>query len=427
VTSGPTSDASREAVSAPLVVRTVALELPLDASLIDLLPEDHPVTWLRRGEGLVGCGVAAELRPRGANRFAEADAWWREISGRAIVRSDVDEPGSGLVAFGSFAFADEGGDSTFVVPEVILGRRGDTSWLTTVSSVGGLDQLDRRLELATTPPAPVDVRFTDGALNGEQWMAAVGDAVRRINRGDLEKVVLARDLVATAADPIDVRWPLRRLAADYPTCWTFHVDGMFGATPELLVRRERGLVTSRVLAGTIRRTGDDARDLALAARLARSSKDLEEHEYAVRSVAEALEPHCSSMNVPEAPFVLHLPNVMHLATDVAGVVHDAATVSSLDLAAALHPSAAVGGTPTPDALELIAELERMDRGRYAGPVGWMDANGDGEWGIALRSAEISGSTVRLFAGCGIVADSDPEAELAETQGKFVPVRDALSG
>ena len=129
-------------------------------------------------------------------------------------------------------------------------------------------------------------------------------------------------------------------------CWTFHVDGMFGATPELLVRRERGLVTSRVLAGTIRRTGDDARDLTLAAPLARSSKDLEEHEYAVRSVADALAPHCSSMNVPEAPFVLHLPNVMHLATDVAGVVHDAATVTSLELAAALHPSAAVGGTPT---------------------------------------------------------------------------------
>jgi menaquinone-specific isochorismate synthase len=426
VTSGPTPDASREATSAPLVVRTVALELPSDASLIDLLPEDHPVTWLRRGDGLVGCGIAAELRPRGASRFADADAWWRDLTARAIVRSDVDEPGSGLVAFGSFAFADEPGDSALVVPEVILGRRGDTCWLTTVSSVGGLDQLDRRLELATRPPAPVDVRFTDGALNGEQWMAVVGDAVRRINRGDLEKVVLARDLVATAAEPIDVRWPLRRLAADYPTCWTFHVDGMFGATPELLVRRERGLVTSRVLAGTIRRTGDDARDLSLAARLARSSKDLEEHEYAVRSVAEALEPHCSSMNVPEAPFVLHLPNVMHLATDVAGVVHDAATVSSLELAAALHPTAAVGGTPTSVAVELIAQLEGMHRGRYAGPVGWMDADGDGEWGIALRSAAIEGHTVRLYAGCGIVADSDPEAELAETQGKFVPVRDALS-
>jgi menaquinone-specific isochorismate synthase len=214
-------------------------------------------------------------------------------------------------------------------------------------------------------------------------------------------------------------------------CWTFHVDGLFGATPEMLVRRERGLVTSRVLAGTIRRTGDDERDLALAATLARSSKDLEEHEYAVRSVAEALAPHCTSMNVPEAPFVLHLPNVMHLATDVAGVTHETddsdGEVSSLGLAEALHPSAAVGGTPTDRARALITEIEMMDRGRYAGPVGWMDASGDGEWGIGLRSAEVAGARVRLFAGCGIVADSDPEAELAEAQAKFVPVRDALAG
>jgi menaquinone-specific isochorismate synthase len=258
-------------------------------------------------------------------------------------------------------------------------------------------------------------------------MSVVADAVDRIGAPGLEKVVLARDLVATAEADVDVRWPLRRLAADYAMCWTFHVDGLFGATPEMLVRRERGLVTSRVLAGTIRRTGDDERDLALAATLARSSKDLEEHEYAVRSVADALEPHCSSMNVPEAPFVLHLPNVMHLATDVNGVVHDAGTVSSLQLAAALHPSAAVGGTPTREAVALIAEIEGMERGRYAGPVGWMDASGDGEWGIALRSAHVDGRTVRLFAGCGIVADSDPAAELSESQAKFVPVRDALGG
>jgi menaquinone-specific isochorismate synthase len=132
------------------------------------------------------------------------------------------------------------------------------------------------------------------------------------------------------------------------------------------------------------------------------------------------------MIVPETPFVLHLPNVMHLASDVAGVVHDAGTVSSLQLAASLHPSAAVGGSPTTEAVALISEIEGMERGRYAGPVGWMDTTGDGEWGIALRSAEITGNTVRLFAGCGIVADSDPEAELAESQAKFVPVRDSLT-
>ena len=283
---------------------------------------------------------------------------------------DVSEPGTGPVCFGSFAFADEPGDSVLVLPRVVVGRRGDRTWLTTIGEV--TDPL-----AAADPALAPTVSFADGALNSEQWMSVVADAVARIGAGDLEKVVLARDLVATSMTDVDVRWPLQRLAATYPMCWTFHVDGMFGATPEMLVRRERGLVTSRVLAGTIRRTGDDERDLALAATLARSSKDLEEHEYAVRSVAEALEPHCSGMNVPEAPFVLHLPNVMHLATDVAGVVHAAEhpelSTSSLQLAEALHPSAAVGGTPTSAAVALIAEIEGMDRGRYAGPVGWMDA------------------------------------------------------
>jgi menaquinone-specific isochorismate synthase len=424
VTSSATPDVPTSATVDALVVRTVRLEPDVADSLLDLVPANRPVTWLRRGDGLVGWGVAAEVRTRGVTRFADAGKWWSETTARADVRDDVNEPGTGLVSFGTFAFADEPGDSVLLVPQVVVGRRGDVAWLTTVgegtaAAVPDLHHVDQ-------PSAPAAVSFADGALNGEQWMSVVADAVARISQGDLEKVVLARDLVATASEPIDVRWPLRRLTETYPMCWTFHVDGMFGASPEMLVRRERGLVTSRVLAGTIRRTGDDDRDLALAATLARSSKDLEEHEYAVRSVADALEPHCSSMNVPEAPFVLHLPNVMHLATDVAGVVHDAATVSSLQLAEALHPSAAVGGTPTLVATDLIAEIEGMDRDRYAGPVGWIDASGDGEWAIALRSARIDGATVRLFAGCGIVADSDPEAELAEAQAKFVPVRDALT-
>ena len=401
----------------PLVVRSRAIDLDVE-SLLEVVPLDAPVTWLRRGEGLVGWGVAASIRTAGPARFSDADKWWSELIARAEVIDDVNEPGTGPVCFGTFAFADEPGDSVLVLPQVVVGRRGGQTWLTTIGVA------DFSLT-PTTPPRSPEIAFADGALNGEQWMTVVAEAVSRIDAGELEKVVLARDLIATAESPVDVRWPLTRLAETYPMCWTFSVDGMFGATPEMLVRRERGLVTSRVLAGTIRRTGDDNHDLALAAALARSSKDLEEHEYAVRSVAEALEPHCSGMNVPDAPFVLHLPNVMHLATDVAGVVRDAETVSSLQLAESLHPSAAVGGTPTSDAIALIAAVEGMDRGRYAGPIGWMDRNGDGEWGIALRSAELDGSTVRLFAGCGIVGDSDPEAELAESQAKFVPVRDAL--
>ena len=429
-TSGnPSPVVSPDAAPGSLTVRSVALDRDTAAPLLDLLPGHRPVAWLRRGAGLVGWGVALEVHTSGATRVADADKWWSETVARAVVHDEVGEPGSGLVTFGSFAFADEPGDSVLVVPQVLVGRRGDRTWMTTISTrpLSAVAASVPAPEAAEPPHPPTAVTFADGALNSEQWMGVVAEAVALINAGVLEKVVLARDLIATAETPLDVRWPLRRLSEDYPMCWTFHVDGLFGATPEMLVRRERGLVTSRVLAGTIRRTGDDDRDLALAATLARSSKDLEEHEYAVRSVADALDPHCSSMNVPEAPFVLHLPNVMHLATDVAGVVHDAETVSSLRLAEALHPSAAVGGTPTTAALALIAELEAMDRGRYAGPVGWMDAKGDGEWGLALRSAELRGDTVRLFAGCGIVADSDPEAELAESQAKLVPVRDSLTG
>ncbi len=411
----PASDAG-PGPSAPLVVRTIAVDLA-DIALLDLLPEQDPLSWIRRGEGVVGWGVAARLETAGQTRFSDAVKWWSETVARADVDDRVGEPGTGLLCFGAFAFADEPGHSVLVVPQVIVGRRGGRTWLTTISVE------TPTLAPTDAPRAPVGLTFSDGSRNGEEWMTIVAEAVGRIAAGDLEKVVLARDLVATLDEPLDVRWPLHVLADQYEMCWTFHVDGLFGATPEMLVRRERGLVTSRVLAGTIRRTGDDDRDLALAATLARSSKDLEEHEYAVRSVADALEPHCSSMNVPEAPFVLHLPNVMHLATDVNGVVHDAA--SSLQLAESLHPSAAVGGTPTPAAVALISEIEGMPRERYAGPVGWMDASGDGEWGIALRSALITDSGVRLFAGCGIVASSDPEAELAESQAKFVPVRDAL--
>jgi menaquinone-specific isochorismate synthase len=412
-----------------LVARTVAIDDP--GTLLSLLPPsispDQVTSWVRRGEGLVGWGRALELRSSGAGRFAEAQAWWRSVVEHAIVRDDLSLPGTGPVAFGSFSFsADSPAGATLVVPEVLVGRRGSRWWLTTIGVDSHLP-CGLSLSPASPPASPRDVTFADGALSGAQWSAVVADVVARINGGEMDKVVLARDLEVGARSAIDPRWLLQRLAERYDNTWVFAVDGLVGATPEMLVKLEKGLVTSRVLAGTIRRTGDDDRDLALAASLARSSKDLEEHEYAVRSVAEALAPHCSSVNVPESPFVLHLSNVMHLATDVAGVLTDHAT--SLALAGSLHPSAAVCGTPTPVASSAIRELEQMDRGRYAGPVGWMDAAGDGEWAIALRCGAIDGSDptrMRLFAGCGIVAGSDADSELAESDAKFVPMRDALN-
>ena len=411
-----------------LTVTTVRLDDP--GPLLDLLPREGALAWVSGDEGLVGWGEAARWEVTGPGQFAEAERWWRDLVGTTAVQDKVDVPGCGLVAFGSFAFDPLTGSSALIVPEVVVGHRSGTWWVTTVVREGALPAAP---DLAATavlggsdPSPPGAVLFADGSGSSFTWTQMVAGVVERIAAGEVAKVVLARDLEAVLDEPLDVRWPLRRLAADYPGCWTFAVDGLIGATPELLVRLEEGLATSRVLAGTIQRSGDATRDVARAATLARSSKDLEEHEYAVRSVAESLSSHCATVDVPADPFVLHLQNVMHLASIVSGVVADGAT--SLGLVASLHPSAAVCGTPTVDAMAIIREVEGLDRGRYAGPVGWMDASGDGEWGIALRCAELNPTDprrLRLFAGCGIVAGSVPAKELAESAAKLVPMRDAL--
>lgn len=422
----------------PLVVRTVALDAPDD--LLSLLPEDAPLTWVRRGDGLVGWGEVARFAVDGPTRFADAERAWQRLVAHAVVRDEVRLPGTGPVAFGSFAFDDESpAGGVLVVPRVVVGRRDGQAWLTVVETAGTIGPapdwrlVARHLADRTPVRGPGPVTYTPGAVAAADWTEVVARGVAAIRAGEVDKVVLARDELAHTTEPLDVRHALDRLAERYPTCWTFSVDGLIGATPELLVRSEKGLVTSRVLAGTIRRTGDDDADLAHAAILAHSSKDLEEHEYAVTSVARALAPFCSSTNVPETPFVLPLPNVLHLASDVTGVLagagEGAAHPTSLSLAAALHPTAAVCGTPTGAARALIRRIEGMDRGRYAGPVGWVGADGDGEWGIGLRSAAVDADDphrLRLFAGCGIVAASDPAAELAESRAKLVPMHDALA-
>jgi len=405
-----------------LTVTTVRLDEP--GPLLGLLPQDGGLAWVHDGEGLVGWGEAARLDLTGTDRFLRAERWWADVVASCDVVDDVRLPGTGPVAFGSFAFDGDRASSVLVVPEVVVGHRDGTWWVTTI----GVEHAPAVLRTVSSPRPPGAVRFADGSRTSADWTSVVEAAVQRIADGEVGKVVLARDLEARTEAPLDVRWPLQRLAADYPGCWTFSVDGLFGATPELYVRLERGVATSRVLAGTIRRSGDPARDVEQATSLARSSKDLEEHEFAVRSVAEALAPHCDAVDVPDEPFVLHLANVMHLATDVRASVADGA--SSLALVASLHPSAAVCGTPTDAAMQVIRDLEGLDRGRYTGPVGWTGADGDGEWGIALRCAEVDPDDprrLRLFAGCGIVAGSLPAEELAESAAKLVPLRDALSG
>ncbi|WP_256841088.1 isochorismate synthase [Ornithinimicrobium cryptoxanthini] len=452
-----------------LRVRTLAA--PPVPDLFDLLPPDvdaaSVVSWVREGSGLIGWGRAASSRTAdggrgGPDRFATAAQWWRDVVAGAEVVDEVDLPGTGLVAFGSFAFApgspDGGG---LVVPRVIAGQRDGKAWVTSIEDLDLSTAADT--EPGVSDPTPTDpaegtpaapdlpptpgeaqsdpapgIRLLPGAVAPPDWPRVIRAGIARIAAGEVDKVVLARDVVAAADAPIETVDVLRRLGDRYGATWTFAVDGLVGATPEMLVRLQHGRVRSRVLAGTVRRDRTPAPSVTEAhpeledahtpdprLRFVSDAKELEEHQFAVRSVAEALAPHCAALEVPEEPFVLELPDVYHLATDISGEASDDAT--SLDLAAALHPSAAVCGTPSEAAARVIAELEGMDRGRYAGPVGWLDASGDGDWGIALRCGQLSADarSMRLFAGGGIVAASDPESELAETEVKLAAMRHAL--
>lgn len=390
-------------------------------NLLARLPLHDPVAWVRNGEGLIGWGVAARLEVRGPERFSRTQRWWSSLCTSFDVDDTVSAPGTGPVAFGSFSFDDETSTSVVILPRVIIGRRSGQAWITTVGDdPGALTAVPP----ASVPTSPDSVAWLEGSRTADEWASTVAEAVRRITAGELDKVVLARDIVGEVSGVLDPRHILMRLADDYPSTWTFCVDNLVGATPELLVRRTGDLVTSRVLAGTVRRrSGHD--DEGLAQALLSSDKDTMEHEYAVRSVAKALAAHCTDLDVPERPRVLPLANVKHLATDVTGRLADSATV--LALAASLHPTAAVCGTPTERAFALIRDLEGMNRGRYAGPVGWFDRHGDGEFGIALRCAEVDveEARIRAFAGCGIVAGSDPQDELAESRAKFLPIRSSV--
>ncbi len=416
--------------------------MPESAALLVRLPQNSGLAWVRRGDGMVAWGEAARFEITGQKHCAEAANWWHDFTESLTIEDAVEAPGTGAVAFGSFAFDEETGSSVLVVPKVVLGRRDGRGWLTTVT-VDRIDPDDLQpaaahgpmvrstgvvptgLSTPTIPPHAGAIRWSEGSVPVTAWRAAVAEAVRQINAGRLDKVVLARDLLALADDPVDIRRLLLSLANRFPDCWTFAVDGLVGATPELLVQRTGPDIRSLVLAGTAwRHPGAEDEDL-LAAELIASAKDQEEHVYATRSAAEALAPYCAELTVPVEPTILRLSNVLHLASEVTGWL--AGDVDALTLAGALHPTAAVAGTPTDVSLDAIRELEGMNRGRYAGPVGWLDANGDGEWCIALRCAEVDGNRVRLFAGCGIVAGSDPDTEVAEAQAKFVAIRDALEG
>jgi menaquinone-specific isochorismate synthase len=427
-------------------LRVVTRPLDDDRPLLDLPPTADALAWVRRGEGLVGWGEALRVRPGpGPDRMRRAEAALRVLD--AEVDDPVALPGSGLVAFGSFSFSPASAASVLRVPRRVVGRHEGRTFSTSIDVVDDgegdhtaasdlgrhavelPDAADRRAEVpgpATSPPTspPRDrPRYAGSSKPDVHWLEAVADAVARIRAGELEKVVLARDHAVWSREPFDALDLARRLAARFPSCHAFVVDGLVGATPELLLSRRGEQVVSRALAGTTGRSDDEAEDAELGARLLASAKDLHEHALAAESVEEVLRPHCRRLEADPGPRLLRLDNVQHLATTFHGELAHPAT--SLQLAAELHPTAAVGGTPRATALALIDELEGLDRGRYAAPVGWTDVDGDGEWGIALRCAELTGARARLFAGVGVVDASLPEDELEETRLKLRAMQAAL--
>lgn len=398
----------------------------------------------------MGFGEVARFTATGPERFLEADIWWRHLVIEADITDHVECPGTGPVAFGSFAFSKVSAhESRLIVPEIVVGVRDGRTWLTQISAddgelteEGALAALRGWLEGSAdgeVPAEPVSAvglsgtaTLETGSLSEADWMAAVAAGVAEIRTGKLEKLVLARDVVATVPEGVNAAEVLRQLAIRYRECWTYGVDGLVGATPEMLIQVEGRTAQARVLAGTLDRrdaVGEAGLPLDYAERvLAGSEKQRHEHEIAIQSLTTQLAPFSEAMNAHSEPFILELPNVWHLASDVKAELTEVEghVPTCLALINALHPTAAVCGTPTQVAGALIRKLEHMDRGPYAGPVGWLDAAGNGEWGIALRGAVIeSPTTVRLYAGCGIVEGSHPEAELAETWAKFRPMLESL--
>ncbi len=376
---------------------------------------------------LAGIGRALHLevtRPGGA---AEAQAALAALDGP----NEVGGAGTGAVAFGAFPF-DRTAPGELVVPEIVVGRGADgRRWLTIVGDGsldpdGALARARQVLDGPAGPPGPEPTSYDlRSPLPPEVWRdEVVAPARDRIRRGELDKVVLARELVLHTDHPLSPPAVIRTLRDSFPTAIVFRIGGFLGATPELLVSRHGDIVRAHPLAGTAPRSADPAADGRLAAGLLASTKDQGEHRITIEWLLDGLLPFCSYVDAEPEPTIVTLANLHHLGTRVEGRL-SSPPASVLELAAALHPTPAVGGDPQGRALEVIAELERAERGRYAGPVGWVDGAGNGAFAVAIRSAQIDGLVTRFFAGVGVVADSDPEAELAETRTKFRAMLGAL--
>lgn len=412
-------------------MRAISLALDVapglaDVDLVDIAGADG-LLFAHSASGYAGRGCARRivLDDPGAGRAALDE----------IGHDDHSGVGARIVALGSFGF-DPGSPTELIVPEVLVARpAGRPGWVTVVDVADVATAVERvtamvaATETTERPPAvsPTDIGFTiEPLLSIEAYLAAVETARAAVAAGDLDKVVIARPIEVTSRAAFDIHDVLRRLAASFGANYRYSIDGLVGASPELLVEVDGETVRSHPLAGTAPRTGDPDTDARLAAELVASTKDQIEHRVVIESVHDTLLPFVSYLDWEPEPSIVTVANVQHLGSRVEGRLARPRP-TALELARLLSPTPALGGHPRADALDLIATVEGFERGRYGGGVGWVDAAGDGEWAVTIRCAEFSEDRrrARLVAGGGIVAASDPVTELAETRAKFQAMLSAL--
>lgn len=421
---------------AGLVARTCRLDADIDPVAVAAA---DGVLWESPGFALAGRGSALRLDVDRTDpaRCAEEVA---ETLGMIRCRDDVGVPGSGVVALGAWPF-DPHLRGQLVVPTITIGRADDgTRWATTVLAASSdtahdelvaslLDDLAQRAERTLAgfsmaePLVPASFDLTATPLPTE-WCASVAAACGELVSSGADKVVLAREVTVTADADIPIESVVRRLRRTFPDALRFSIDGFVGASPELLVARSGDIVRCHPMAGTAPRSGDPAADNRLGAALLASEKNRTEHQHTIDLVHDTLIGYCSYLDAEAEPSLVPLSNVQHLGTRVEGRL-SSPPASVIELMAVLHPTPAVCGRPRTVAMDLIGRHETIDRGRYAGPVGWVDAAGNGAWAVGIRSAEIAGATAAVRAGVGVVPDSDPHAELAETRAKLQAMLGAI--
>jgi salicylate biosynthesis isochorismate synthase/menaquinone-specific isochorismate synthase len=441
------------------VLASVAVSLPrsTDPTAVVVGSARNGEPWFaleqpdRDGSAVAGLGSVRAFEASGPRRFAEVASAWRACTAAAIADPPGGTPGAGLIAVGGFAFAPDRGaaphwsafaPASLVVPEVALARRGTEVSMTLNVAVAADDTLEdlrarvaarlsslREAPLPLLDPSPTGTYRVLSPMPPSHFEEAVAQAVRRIERGEVSKVVLAREVQAHAPVDHDAAAVLGVLRDAFRSCYSYAVGrgsaAFIGATPELLVRREGQRASTVALAGSTRRSADPAVDDHLGEQLMRSAKDREENAIVARRIARVLRPHSVWVTAAPEPVLVKVANIQHLGLPIRAQLAD--PVDAVELAGMLHPTPAVGGEPGPAAARLIPALEGLDRGWYAGTIGWVDAAGDGEFCVALRCALLEGRVAHCYAGCGIVRGSEPEAELAESEVKLGAMLPLLAG